>query len=788
MLGTTSVFACLLALGAAQSYLPQLPQPVYFPLRPPALPLAVRGPYTSAWTSTAGNGTLNTAGASFWTGDSLGWEGIVTVDGISYEYLGTGSQSLPELPNFKSATPLSVRYDSQYSNFTFSAGPVEVTASFFSPVIPKDLCRTSIPLSYLITSVKSTDGAAHDVKLYSDVNAAWITYEYNKTVTWSLHESGISKPVNGSNATITAPSIFSWLLQLKDSYTFAENNQFPEWGNFTYSSSEGSARNFSFESGFSGNLRYKFINRHGLSNIVDSDYRGAGEREPAFAFAHDLGSVRTGSVVYTIGTIQQPAMRYLTSSGLTALQPWWTKCYGDIYQLIQFHYKDLKTSQALGAAFEAQLKADINQLYGVSGNGSLSSKAGYIGTLSAPWMYTNTSRGTDQFGNQYVFDSRNAYGFLDPHTYEGIAIPDVSEAASYYSIVALSARQIMGAYVLTVSPHSSDPLMFQKEISSDGNVNTVDVMYPAMPFFLYANPALLKYNLDPLFQNQEGGFYPNGYSMHDLGTNFPNATGHVEGNDEYMPVEESGNMILMTLAYSQFAGDKGYLSQHYNQMHQWAKYLLEFSLIPETQLSTDDFAGQLVNQTNLAVKGIVAIGAMAEIAKTVGASSDAANFSATATKYINKWEKFAVDPSEKHTLLAYEWRSSWGLLYNIYPDKLLGLGVVPAHIYEMQSNWYPQVSQIFGVPLDSRHFYTKSDWEMWTAATCEPATRRLFVDAIAYWLNETTTSLAFTDLYDTVGTGDYPNDDSGNPIQFIARPVQGGQFALLALAKKPNST
>ena len=91
--------------------------------------------------------------------------------------------------------------------------------------------------------------------------------------------------------------------------------------------------------------------------------------------------------------------------------------------------------------------------------------------------------------------------------------------------------------------------MFQKEISSDGNVNTVDVMYPAMPFFLYANPELLRYNLEPLFQNQEGGFYPNGYSMHDLGTHYPNATGHVEGNDEYMPVEESGDMILMTYAY-----------------------------------------------------------------------------------------------------------------------------------------------------------------------------------------------------------------------------------------------
>jgi hypothetical protein len=154
--------------------------------------------------------------------------------------------------------------------------------------------------------------------------------------------------------------------------------------------------------------------------------------------------------------------------------------------------------------------------------------------------------------------------------------------------VALSARQVMGAYVLTVNPNatSSTPLMFQKEISSDGNVNTVDVMYPAMPFFLYANPDMLKYNLDPLYENQLGNFYPNGYSMHDLGTNFPNATGHVEGDDGYMPVEESGNMIIMTLAYSQFANDKNYLMHNYAQMKEWTQYLLEFSLIPNTQLST----------------------------------------------------------------------------------------------------------------------------------------------------------------------------------------------------------
>jgi hypothetical protein len=33
---------------------------------------------------------------------------------------------------------------------------------------------------------------------------------------------------------------------------------------------------------------------------------------------------------------------------------------------------------------------------------------------------------------------------------------------------------------------------FIKEISSDGDVSTVDVIYPAAPFFLYFNPELLR--------------------------------------------------------------------------------------------------------------------------------------------------------------------------------------------------------------------------------------------------------------------------------------------------------
>ena len=132
----------------------------------------------------------------------------MTVDGTSYEYLGSGSTTLPTLPNLKPAVPLTVSYDSQYSNFTFSAGPVEITASFLSSVLPKDLCRTSIPLSYLTTSVKSTDNTNHSVQLYSDVNTAWVTYENNVTTQWTLYHG--STPVNGSVNSTDSSSVYSW--------------------------------------------------------------------------------------------------------------------------------------------------------------------------------------------------------------------------------------------------------------------------------------------------------------------------------------------------------------------------------------------------------------------------------------------------------------------------------------------------------------------------------------------------------------------------------------------------
>lgn len=227
-----------------------------------------------------------------------------------------GSQTLPKLRNFQTAIPLTVSYDSQYSNFTFAAGPIILSANFFSPVVPTDYCRSSIPLSYLTVSTKSGDGAAHDVQLYTDIDGAWASHNPAAPLTWDIYLGGYA--VNGSNVTSASPSsIYSWVISLQHQYEFGESSQFPQWGNFTFSTAQGNAQELRFSSGQDLELRYNFIDGNPLNNIDDGDYRGRKTRTPVFAYSHSLGQVDdSGSieVLYTLGSVQQPAVRYALQS------------------------------------------------------------------------------------------------------------------------------------------------------------------------------------------------------------------------------------------------------------------------------------------------------------------------------------------------------------------------------------------------------------------------------------------------------------------------------------------
>lgn len=85
--------------------------------------------------------------------------------------------------------------------------------------------------------------------------------------------------------------------------------------------------------------------------------------------------------------------------------------------------------------------------------------------------------------------------------------------------------------------------------------------------------------------------------------------------------------------------------------------------------------------------------------------------------------------------------------------------------------------QKYDLPLDSRHLYTKSDWEFEAAAVASRSVRSDILDRVAKWLNETNTDRPFTDLYNTEGKGGFPGPN------FFARLVVGGHFAFLTLER-----
>jgi hypothetical protein len=286
--------------------------------------------------------------------------------------------------------------------------------------------------------------------------------------------------------------------------------------------------------------------------------------------------------------------------------------------------------------------------------------------------------------------------------------------------------------------------------------------------------------LEPLLAYAEAGGWPKPYAEHDLGSAYPDATGHNNGIEEDMPVEESGNMLIMVAACLKRqprAAASAFASAHYQILKKWADYLVSVLPDPGYQNQTDDFAGLIAHSVNLAVKGIIAVAAMGQIAAAAGNGADQSRYTAIARRYISFWLRNASDPGRQHLDLTYSGRDggdgSWGTLYNAYADRLLGTSLIPAAVDAEQAAWYTGKLEPFGLPLQVPHFYAKSDWEMFTAAwLSDHPIKDDLIQRVYKYADTTPSRVPFSDLYDTV---------SGAQVEFQARPVQGGMFALLAL-------
>ena len=413
------------------------------------------------------------------------------------------------------------------------------------------------------------------------------------------------------------------------------------------------------------------------------------------------------------------------------------------------------------APAEKMLELGFDEIYSVE----------YFNTKLRPWWNTSgketiESQLTDAYAN-YADVLKKCQVFNKDMYADALKVG----GTKYADLCVLAYRQSIAAHTLVKSP-KKEILWLSKENNSGGFINTVDVTYPSAPLYLIYNPELLQGMLNGIFYFSESGKYPHPWAAHDLGT-YPLANGSTYG--EPMPIEESGNMIILTAAIAKAQGNAKYAEMHWKILSTWARYLSEEGLDPKTQLCTDDFAGHLARNANLSVKAIVGIACYAQMAETLGKLATAKEYRAVAEGMVKKWMQMA--DAGDHYALTFNNKDTWSQKYNLVWDKVLDLKLFPQSVFNTETNYYLTKQNEFGLPLDSRRAYTKNDWILWTA-TFAP-TRKEFeklIDPVYKFALETESRVPLNDFYDS---------NTGIRDNFKARSVVGG-FFMKMLEEKLN--
>jgi len=373
----------------------------------------------------------------------------------------------------------------------------------------------------------------------------------------------------------------------------------------------------------------------------------------------------------------------------------------------------------------------------------------------------------------------------------------------YLNILYASLRQSVGAHKL-VKDREGNLLFLSKECCSNGCIGTVDVSYPSMPLYLLYNPELVRAMLRPVLRFAKMPVWKYDFAPHDVGT-YPHCCGQVYGlrgncdkflgdtldtrenetrfpmwklpasADIYsfasqMPVEECANVLIMLTAAYKADGGLETVRNEFNLLEKWADYLVRCGLKPENQLCTDDFSGHLKNNLNLAIKAVVGIACFAELCKSVNETEKYGKYEEIAKTYASEIAEFCK--AFTHSPLTWDaGGETYSLKYNLAFDKILGLGLFPEELYEREVDYYLTKSNEYGVPLDGRAEFTKSDWLVWTARLTDSTEKRVeLLRGINKYLRESEDRLPFGDWYET---------KTAKLIGFRNRTVQGGCFILL---------
>ncbi len=356
--------------------------------------------------------------------------------------------------------------------------------------------------------------------------------------------------------------------------------------------------------------------------------------------------------------------------------------------------------------------------------------------------------------------------------------------AKYAELLCASYRHCIAAHKI-FQDNKGNLLFFSKENNSNGCVNTVDLTYPSAPLFLLYNTDLMKGMCTSILDYCESSRWGFDFAAHDLGT-YPHANGQVysitrpDSNGGFagnMPIEESANIVILAAAISNIDGNTDWADRYWTTLTKWTNYLVENGQDPENQLCTDDFAGHLAHNANLAVKAIMGVAGYAMLCAQRGETDNFVYYMGKAREMATEWVRLAREGT--HFKLAYDRTGTWSQKYNMVWDKAWGTSLFTDAVKNQEYTFYMDKLKAYGLPLDSRSSWTKSDWEMWTAALARNNTNFFKISNLVWnYVNKTPSRVPLSDWYFS--------DGQGAMTGFRARSVVGGHWMKVYVDKMLN--
>lgn len=342
----------------------------------------------------------------------------------------------------------------------------------------------------------------------------------------------------------------------------------------------------------------------------------------------------------------------------------------------------------------------------------------------------------------------------------------------YAEMLLLAYRQSVSAHKLAVD-ENGEILFVSKECFSNGCASTVDVSYPSIPLYLLFNPELVKGMMRPILRFAKSDKWIFDFAPHDCGQ-YPLVNGQVYGgidSEKYqMPVEECGNMLVMLANICIAEKDASFAKEDLDLYKKWAKYLLEFGSDPQNQLCTDDFAGHLAHNCNLSLKAVMGLAGLSVVLDMLGEEEESDYYYEQAINMANEWCETAADENGGFRL-AFDQKGTFSMKYNMIWDKLWGTNLFPRQVIDAELLSNETHLRPYGLPLDSRKDYTKSDWLVWTASLAsDRKVFERFTDPLWNAYNFSKSRVPLTDWYDTI---------TASQVGFQNRTVIGGLFIRL---------